>query len=622
MSLEIEEIAKDKGLPEFTTKQLIDLVKIEMLYMTYKDVEDIVVEKPIKPKKPSYPVEPVKPIETKEPELKTIPGSGEEIDKINVELYKEYKIKSETYNLEKETFKRAMLDYQKQNSTFELAKIEYPEKIEKYEKEMAKYLKANSAYERFIFQKNINKKIKETYKKWTGKEFNPNIKGDKLTYFMLIGPPGHGKTTVFRQSAKLVSSELGLVYKENPTVNDVVDINSFVLYVNNLAGEVSKIGTAGLPAKVKDEEGNEYTGLLPSYAMSALTKAGAGALLLDDLANASSFIQNIALPLTNENSFNELKLDGVYVGITANMGALDSTNTSNISSALRNRVKVVFTKDDINDFILRARENANYFDDIGDFFITDFIENKKDDKDYLNHLFYTLPPKNEMGGFSNPRSLDATIKEIRRLIYDQNGFNDNNQDLVKLTLMSTLGKKVGSDLYDYISDVHLSIAPMIDKFFKEGIFDKNTFELKVENNLDPETKIFEYKFRKYLERKVRSEAFKVISLPENKRDKAKNEMYEKIATIYPILTEQQRGSFSASLREEVFLGLKEFSTYYPTNNTKEIFKTNEAVVLIEMIKKKSEGLIDKSFNEAIKSITISNSINEEKKPPVRNRKTI
>lgn len=622
MSLEIEEIAKDKGLPEFTTKQLIDLVKIEMLYMTYKDVEDIVVEKPIKPKKPSYPVEPVKPIETKEPELKTIPGSGEEIDKINVELYKEYKIKSETYNLEKETFKRAMLDYQKQNSTFELAKIEYPEKIEKYEKEMAKYLKANSAYERFIFQKNINKKIKETYKKWTGKEFNPNIKGDKLTYFMLIGPPGHGKTTVFRQSAKLVSSELGLVYKENPTVNDVVDINSFVLYVNNLAGEVSKIGTAGLPAKVKDEEGNEYTGLLPSYAMSALTKAGAGALLLDDLANASSFIQNIALPLTNENSFNELKLDGVYVGITANMGALDSTNTSNISSALRNRVKVVFTKDDINDFILRARENANYFDDIGDFFITDFIENKKDDKDYLNHLFYTLPLKNEMGGFSNPRSLDATIKEIRRLIYDQNGFNDNNQDLVKLTLMSTLGKKVGSDLYDYISDVHLSIAPMIDKFFKEGIFDKNTFELKVENNLDPETKIFEYKFRKYLERKVRSEAFKVISLPENKRDKAKNEMYEKIATIYPILTEQQRGSFSASLREEVFLGLKEFSTYYPTNNTKEIFKTNEAVVLIEMIKKKSEGLIDKSFNEAIKSITISNSINEEKKPPVRNRKTI
>lgn len=622
MSLEIEEIAKDKGLPEFTTKQLIDLVKIEMLYMTYKDVEDIVVEKPIKPKKPSYPVEPVKPIETKEPELKTIPGSGEEIDKINVELYKEYKIKSETYNLEKETFKRAMLDYQKQNSTFELAKIEYPEKIEKYEKEMAKYLKANSAYERFIFQKNINKKIKETYKKWTGKEFNPNIKGDKLTYFMLIGPPGHGKTTVFRQSAKLVSSELGLVYKENPTVNDVVDINSFVLYVNNLAGEVSKIGTAGLPAKVKDEEGNEYTGLLPSYAMSALTKAGAGALLLDDLANASSFIQNIALPLTNENSFNELKLDGVYVGITANMGALDSTNTSNISSALRNRVKVVFTKDDINDFILRARENANYFDDIGDFFITDFIENKKDDKDYLNHLFYTLPPKNEMGGFSNPRSLDATIKEIRRLIYDQNGFNDNNQDLVKLTLMSTLGKKVGSDLYDYISDVHLSIAPMIDKFFKEGIFDKNTFELKVENNLDPETKIFEYKFRKYLERKVRLEAFKVISLPENKRDKAKNEMYEKIATIYPILTEQQRGSFSASLREEVFLGLKEFSTYYPTNNTKEIFKTNEAVVLIEMIKKKSEGLIDKSFNEAIKSITISNSINEEKKPPVRNRKTI
>lgn len=620
MSLEIEEIAKEKGLPEFTTKQLIDLIKIEMLYMTYKNVENIVVEKPVKPKKPTYPMEPVKPFEPKEPELKTISGSGEEIEKINIDLYKDYKLKSETYIIEKETFKYAMQDYQKQSSEFEVKKIEYPSKIEDYEKNLTKFSKKQSEYERFLFQKNINKKIKETYEKWTGKKFNPNVKSDKMTYFMLIGPPGHGKTTVFRKASKLVASELGLVYKENPTVDDIVDINSFVLYVNNLAGEVSKIGTAGLPAKVKDEDGNEYTGLLPSYSMSALTKACAGVLLLDDLANASSFIQNIALPLTNENSFNELKLDGVYVGITANMGALDGTNTSTISSALRNRVKVVFTKDNIDDFIIRTRKNEQYFDEIGDFFITDFIENKKEQKDYLNKLFYTLPKKNEFGGFSNPRSLDSTIKEIRRVIYDQGGFNDENKELIKLNLMSTLGKVVGEDLYSYINDVYLDIAPLLDNYFENGIFNKELFDQKTENNLDPATKLFEYKFTKYLGKKVRSEAFKIISMKEEDREKAKDKMYEQIATIYPMLTDQQRGSFSASIREEIFLGLKEFSTYHPTNNSKEIFKTEDALKLLDKIKSKSKGLIDKSYQSAMQSITLSNAVEAEKKPPTKKRR--
>lgn len=620
MSLEIEEIAKEKGLPEFTTKQLFDLIKIEMLYMAYKDVENIIVEKPTKPKKPSYPMIPVKPLEPKEPELKTIPGTSKEIENINIELYKDYKLKSETYIIEKETFKHGILDYQKQTSEFEIKKMEYPSRVEEYEKNMKKFSKKQSDYERFIFQKNINKKIKETYEKWTGQSFNPKFKSDKMTYFMLIGPPGHGKSTVFRKTSQLVASELGLVYKENPTVNEIVDINCFVLYVNNLAGEVSKIGTAGIPTKVKDEEGNEYTGLLPSYSMSALTKAGAGVLLLDDLANASSFIQNIALPLTNENSFNELKLDGIYVGITANMGALDGTNTSTISAALRNRVKIVFTKDNIDDFIVRTRKNEQYFDEMGDFFISDFIENKKEQTDYLNNLFYTLPKKNEMGAFSNPRSLNATINEIRRVIYDQGGFNDDNKELIKLDLMSTLGKNVGEDLYDYISDVYLDIAPILDNYFENGIFDKKLFEEKIENNLDPKTKLFEYKFRKYLEKKIRSEAFKIISLSEENREKAKEKMYDKIATIYPMLTEQQRGSFSASIREEIFLGLKEFSTYHPTNNSREIFKTEDALKLIEKIKDKSKGIIDESYIVSMQSITVSNAISSEKKPPTKKRK--
>lgn len=621
MKTDIEQLAKDKGLPEFTTKQLVDLIKIEMLYTSYKSLEDIVIKKPTKPIKPNTPVEPIKPEIKVEPELKIIPGNSPEIEKINIELYQEYKEKTIQYNESKQNYEKDMKNFQIESLKYQNELRDFPDNLENYNKKIKKYELEQAKYERYLFQKKLNKKIEDTYKKWTGKLFNPNIKSDKMTYFMLIGPPGHGKTTVFRQSAKLVASELELVYKENPTVEDPVDINSFVLYVNNLAGEVSKMGAAGLPAKVKDLDGKEYTGTLPSYSMSALTKAGAGVLLLDDLANASSFIQNIALPLTNDNSFNELKLNGVYVGITANMGAIDGTNTSTISSALRNRVKVVFTKDDVNDFILRTRRETKFFDDIGDFFVSDFLEEKKDNTEYMNKLFYTIPDKTEMGGFSNPRSLVSTINELRRIVYDYGDFNEQSKEVIKLTLMSTLGKSVGGDLYEYIEDVHSGIAPLVNDLFLNKKFNQEKFKENVDNIFDPKTKIFEYKFRKFLERKIRNEAFSISLISEeNEKTEKKEELYKKIAIIYPILTEQQRGAFSSSLREDVFFGLKDFSTYHPNSSTGEILKAKESETLVEIIKNNSRNYLEDEYIHTLNSIIKSQPIVYEDSPPKKRRK--
>lgn len=356
---------------------------------------------------------------------------------------------------------------------------------------------------------------------------------------------------------------------------------------------MSKTGVSGLPAKVKDAKGNEYTGLLPSYAMSSLTQAGAGMLLLDDIANASSFIQNIALPLTNENSFNELKLENVYVGITSNLGALDGTNTSTISSALRNRVKTVFVKDHIEDFIYRERRNEQYFDDIGDFFMTDFLENKKDDKEYLEDLFYSMPSKNDMGGFSNPRSIKATINELRRLIYDQGGLNEENENIINLTMQSTLGNRVGEDFFEYVKDVNYQIAPIIDNFFENNVLDKQKIDEKLDDVFSPKGKLFEYRFRKYLERKIRNEAFKIGTVSNKSvKTKMKNQLIDKIAHIYPILNDQQRSAFSASLREDVFLGNKEFSDFSISTNSKECISDDFAKKLIKAIKVSSQDVID------------------------------
>lgn len=620
-NIDFKEVAKSMGLPEFTTNQLIELIKIELLYVSYKKLDDNVVLKPLKIKKPVLPVEPFAPIMPEKPELNTLNGNSPEIEKINIDLYNEYKEAMKNYPSLIAEYEKEQKKYLKDHANYDSALRNYDESVKIFEKNEIKYKKELKKYERFEFQKKLNKKIENLYEKWTFKKWNNNV-NSKLTYFMLMGPPGHGKTTVFRQAGKLVAKELGLIYKENPTVEDFVDINSFVLYVNNLAGEVSKTGTAGLPRKVQDEEGNEYTGLLPSYAMSALTKAGAGMLLLDDLANASSFIQNIALPLTNENSFNELKLDNVYIGITANLGAIDGTNTARMSSALRNRLKVAYTSDTVENFIYRTRTNENYFDDIGDFFVSDFLELNKDIDDYSNKMFYSMPDPSKLGGFSNPRSLDALIAELRRVVYDQGDLSeDENKKVIESISKSIVGNEIGADYYDYVDSIYTDAVPIIDKYFKGEDFDVRSFKEKLGDTVSSETKMFQFKFRKYLEKKIRSEAYKIEKIEDVKEKEFSTEkLFDKIAKIYHHLNDSMRASFSASLRENVFSGVPSFSMPHLISSSKEVLETEKAFNLIEKIKKIKNGNLDQEEYDIIKSIAVSDIVSkQEQEAPKRKR---
>lgn len=611
---ELSKIAKNKGLPEFSTNQLIELIKIEMLYVSYKDLDGIMVPPPVKPKELKMPVEPIEPLKPVMPTLVTLSGDSEQIAAINVEIYQTYLKEKEVYPQELKKYEKDLEKFKNNQSVYQMEIKSFDKNQENYEKEIAIYNRKKIEYDRFLLQKDLNNRIEKTYNEWTGNVWNKNFKS-KMTYFMLIGPPGHGKSTVFRQSAKMVSSALGLVYKENPTVNEIVDMNCFVLYVNNLAGEVSKTGTAGLPAKVKDEQGNEYTGLLPSYAMSSLTKAAAGMLLLDDIANASSFIQNIALPLTNENSFNELKLDNIYVGMTSNLGALDGTNIAKVSSALRNRVKAAFTMDIVDDFIYRVRNNEEFNDEIGDFFVSDYLENYKDDQMKLKEIFYSLPSNSELGGFSNPRSLEALIREMRRLTYDHNGFNDENKKLIRLISQSLMGNSAGEDFYQYIESVYTDVVPMIDGFFNKNKFNMEKFNEKTENIFDTETSLFQYKFRKYLEKKIRSEATFISVMTNSKlKEKRTEELTDKIATMFVNVTQSIREVLAANLRENIFVGIEGFSEKHAIHNSGECINTNIMNSIVEKITKKCENnTADEAFVRTIKSIAAKQSENKKEK---------
>lgn len=622
----LHKIASEKGLPEFSSKQLVELIKIELLYTSYKDLEDIVVLKPKKPKEIKYPVEPTEPVEPLMPVYQNIEGSSPQMEEIRISLFKQYEQEKKDYPENLKKYKEEIEKYKIDKANYLLEVSNFDKNSEKYDKEMKSYSKELDKYERFEFQKELNEKIKRTYTKWTKKPWNKNHK-QKLTYFMLMGPPGHGKTTVMKQAAKMVAHELDLVYRENPTIDVKIDKNSFVLYVNNLAGEVSKTGTAGLPTKTIDEEGNEYTGLLPSYSMSSLTRAGAGMLLLDDLANASSFIQNIALPLTNDNSFNELKLDNVYIGITSNLGALDGTNISKISSALLNRVKVAFLTDNVNDFIYRVRHNEEYFDDIGDFFVTDFIEKNKEDPNNLEKIFYSLPDVNKLGGYSNPRSLEATINELRRNVYDMNGFNEENKKILSSIVKSILGNEVGGEFFDYVDSVYSEAIPLIDDYFHTGKFDKVKFEEKTKNNFSVEDRLFEYRFRKYLEKKIRNEAFKIERMQDEKdKNLGLDVLFNKISIIYPMLTDNIKSAFSASLRTDVFLGMPSFSMPHVISSNKEVFETQKSIELIRKIVEnyKEKGLtlseVDKKYIKSISVTEIEDVFKKEMSKPKRTRK--
>lgn len=475
-----EKVANKLGLIKSSINIMINSMTIDILRNMYRFYENPIS----KPAKPELNKPPIEPLFVREPVKPDAPSFLEYLSenerRFEIEKYKKERA---IYEEENSSYSQRLKHYNEQKAQYEVNLKNYEIGLANYQIELKLYEEDLAKYEEYIARTRLNEKIKKIYEEWTGMKWRDEAR--KVSYSMLIGPPGHGKTTAFKQSAKIVSDALGLKYIEKPVLGEKVDINCFVLTVVNLAGEVSKSGLAGLPAAESDAKGNRYTSMLPSYGMRALQKAGGGILLLDDLTNASEFIQNIALPLTDENTFNELKLPNVYVGVTANMGALDGTNTSSMSSALRNRVKPVFVEDTIEDFIARARKANN--DEIGDGYICDFL--LQDPSRFIS----PLPKKDEMGGYTTPRSLDNFITVVRRHIYDNGGKGVGEVkaiEIIKNDACSMLGLSLGKEYEKYLASIKTHADPVAKKMILERKFDKALFEKGYSSGHDAKSKDF------------------------------------------------------------------------------------------------------------------------------------
>lgn len=331
----------------------------------------------------------------------------------------------------------------------------------------------------------LNKKIEAVYKEWTnGAEWVQD--NDKVLSTLLLGAPGQGKTTAFKQSAQKVANALGLRFLLNPDETVIISRNDFVFTTQEFSAENSKMELSGLPAKTTVQDEEVMTRLI-QWRLAALKKAGAGLLLLDDFPNASPNIQNLGLSLTDEKRYQGLDLSNVYIGLTGNLGALDGTHTTKLSSALRGRCEIYYTRDTLKNFVARSRVKFN--DEIADVGILGFLEK------YENH-FASLPNARESGGFTSPRTWEHFIVEARRAIRDAGGRQNGMKALPTIVrkARALLGPAVGNELNTYLNSLMNSADPIARQAIYEGKLDETELSRRFKNGFSSEEQHFAYQY--------------------------------------------------------------------------------------------------------------------------------
>ena len=322
------------------------------------------------------------------------------------------------------------------------------------------------------YQKEFNETLKTVFKKTYGVEFDESFAStNRITPVALMGPPGHGKTTAFKVAAKWFAKETGLKYIDKFNLEDyasgkeVLSRDSMVFVSQEFSGEVSKAGI-GLPFKsvsqltVDDEmiQVEAMQNMMPKR-FQIMRQAKAAVLLLDDFVNASPAIQNIALSITNENRFQDMDYSNVYIGVTGNLGAIDGTHTSKMSSALNNRLEVLVVSDSAGDFANRLIERTK--DKYGDLGLSGFLRRNPD-------FFWQMPSK---GAFASPRSWDGAIDAMRVSVLTY-GSLEKALSQIRGYLPSYLGATNAEHVSSYLHQMTIGASPLAEKMINHGKWDE------------------------------------------------------------------------------------------------------------------------------------------------------
>jgi len=339
-----------------------------------------------------------------------------------------------------------------------------------------------------------NAKIEKLWQEWFGSEWE--LDNDKIISMMLLGPPGQGKTTAFKQASKRVAEGLGMRYLQNPEDDVIIGPNDFMFVSLEFSGENTITTVGGIPAKTLGRDANgvldgeEYMTKLASKRLAYARKAGGALLLLDDFPNASPNVQNVGLSLTDEKRFQGLNLSTVYIGGTGNLGALDGTHTSRLSTALRGRMEIFYTEDKLPSWINRNQKNKDWQDSIGMVGVDGYLMREAQD-------FAQMPNSKHSGGFPSPRTWDHFVISLRREIRSSGGAGKGHMNAmaaVESLASSILGLEVGLKFYSYYNSMMLGADPIARKMIMEGEFDKKAFDAKFGDGYSAEGQHFAYQY--------------------------------------------------------------------------------------------------------------------------------
>lgn len=324
------------------------------------------------------------------------------------------------------------------------------------------------------WQIKYNETLKKAFKEYTGNDFDVEFaKTVKTTPLALMGPPGHGKTTAFKVAAKWFAKSTGLKYVDRVDISDyvnntsghkkVLDRDTFLFVSQEFSGEVSKAGI-GLPfksvgtANIGGEDVQlEYMRSMMPGRFQLMREACASVLLLDDFVNASPSIQNIALSIANENRFQDMDYANVYIGVTGNLGAIDGTNTSKMSSALVSRLESHVVADNAGEFANRLI--ARTADKIGDLGVSGYLRRNAQE-------FWKMPDR---GAFPCPRTWDAAIDAMRIVVQSKGGSLEASLDEINDMLPSHIGQEGASFLHTYLHQLTIGADPLARKMIHEGV---------------------------------------------------------------------------------------------------------------------------------------------------------
>jgi roadblock/LC7 domain-containing protein len=350
-----------------------------------------------------------------------------------------------------------------------------------------------AAQKKVAFNLEMNEKVATAYLEITGKKFDPKVhaKNKNLSRF-LMGPPGQGKTSAYIVAAKEVCAELGLRFVEHVSDDYIPRQKDFVMVVQECAGENSAITFGGIPKaeEVTDVNGKKISVLKKAvnYRFTVFEHCAGGVLLFDDAANAAQVIQNVLLPVAQFGSFQGMKLSNALVGFTGNLGSLDGTYTTELSSALRTRVIPMFVTDTVKDFSNRAYEYYN--DELGDLGIINFLHRNEKD-------FSVLPDPGEKSGFACPRSWDNLIQSIRSVVESNGGRGvgeaDSLEEIYSLS-NSMVGPDIGHKLVAYFHSMMRGADPLARQFVQMNQPDNETLKKRYSNGASPEDISFGYQF--------------------------------------------------------------------------------------------------------------------------------